>query len=524
MGRKNLKNKLFGLFILIGVIPLISVLVFSSYLKINELEDAARDEMWTKTIAVDSHVEDRLNTNFYMLHAAAFMPSIKDFFVNSTPESTQLVSDTLREINGIFRDDSLMALTGPDGMQLLRTDNLAPVNIFKREHFQTAIKGHDYVSNVIKSMASGGNIVVISSPVRNGKGEVTGTIQRNLLISEFQKFVESMSDENTSILLLDRDGNVVARSNKNLYGEENGELNIPTLFVSKAMAGIFGVTRMELSGTDCIVSYRKNAITGWPIIIIKPYSYILSRVHEAIMRTAGIGIVFIILVSVAAYRFSGKTVKPIHDFLSNARRAANEGNVVKEVDIATNDEVEEIAEAFNMIRSARDSYRQETERDTLTSLYTRGAVEAICRRKIEEYSEAGQEFGYIAFFLIDLDDFKNINKMYGRIFGDRVLFEFAQRLRKLYRPLDCVGRMEADEFIAVVDQVSDIAEVMQKAKHLNNMAKNLIVDDQNIELAATIGISFYPKNGATYDEVIRAARHALSKAKTKGKGSYYVED
>ena len=227
------------------------------------------------------------------------------------------------------------------------------------------------------------------------------------------------------------------------------------------------------------------------------------------------------MISLTAYRFSGKTVKPIHDFISNARKVASGEAGAENVVISTDDEVGEIAKAFNTMRTSRDAYRKETERDTLTGVYSKDAVEYICKKKIDNFNEPDQNYGSIAFYIVDLDSFKDINKTYGRLFGDRGLLEFAQKLSRLFRPLDCVGRLEGDEFIVVVDQVADIDEIVEKAKHVIRMAAKITIDEQPVNLSASVGIAFFPQNGGDYESVFRAARQAIFVAKSKGKGSYH---
>ena len=521
MRRRNLKNKLFMLFVLIGITPLIIILVLGGVSRVSEMERVAREEMWTKTAAVDNHITDLLNTNLYVLNTVAYMPTIQSYLETKSPEEKLVVGETLKNTNEIFRDKNLMALTDSTGVQLIRTDNRPVVDISRREHFQRAMSGENFVSNAMKSMATGDMIVVIASPVKNKANVTIGMVQRNFPLSTYRNFVDSLTDVNSSIILMDREGQVLAQSNKHLLGDSDDSFTIPTQFVSKAMSGVFGVTRVEVNGVDSMVSYRRNAATGWPIVIVKPYSQLLARVNEELFKLAVFGLVCVTMISLAAYRFSGQTVKPLQEFLSVAKKAAKGESTDGGVVASTDDEVEEIAEAFNAIRSSRDSYMKETERDTLTGLYTKAAVEAICEKKLERFSDPDQNYGSIAFYIVDLDNFKEVNKTYGRLFGDRVLLEFAQKLRRLFRPLDCVGRIEGDEFIAVVDQVSDAEEIMEKAKHVIEMASNIEMDDQPVDISTCVGVAFFPQNGQDYESVLRAAKQAISVAKSKGKGSFH---
>ena len=522
MGRKNLKNRLFGLFILIGTVPLILVLIINGLNRISDLEENARSDMWTKTIAVDNHVTDLLSMNLHVLHAVALMPTMRDYISAPAKEKETVVIQTMTETNRIFGDSNTMALTGADGKQLIRTDQAPLVDIIDREHFQQTMKGKDYVSNAMLSRATGKDIIVLGVPVRDDQYKTVGMVQRNFSVEGYQIFVNTLSDDKASIILMDREGKILAHSNRRLLNESERDDPIPYQFVTQAMAGVFGVVRIDVDGVDCLVSYKKNPLTGWPVIIVQPYRYIFQEANKEVMGLALLGIISIFLVSVAAYRFSGETAKPIQNILHTAKQITKEATHAEQSAVSTDDdEMQEIAEAFNELRAARDAYRQETERDTLTGLYSKDAVEAICRKKLDAFRRMEQNYDFIVFYVIDLDHFKELNETQGRLYGDRVLLEFAQRLRKIFRPLDCVGRLENDEFIAVVDYMTDLEEILQKAGHINRIARSLVLDEQTVPLTASVGIAFSPQDGTSYDTVLHAARKALSKAKLEGSDGFH---
>ena len=428
----------------------------------------------------------------------------------------------MNDTNWIFKDGNMMALTSKDGNQLLRTDGAPLVNVTKREHFRHAMNDADFVSNVIRSMSTGKDIVVIEVPVKNNNYQVIGMLQRNFEIEAYQSFVESLSDEQTSIVVLDREANILAHSNKNLLNvADDNELPVPYQIVSNAMAGVFDVTRAEINGVDSLIGYKKNSVTGWPIIIIYPYKYITNMVNEQIIKLALLGVIFSFIISILSYHFSRKAAQPIQEVLSKAKKISEDVEN-ENIKVASNDEIEEISHVLNEIRLERDTYRQETERDTLTTLYTKGAVKAIFN-KMKQNVNVNQSFDLTAFYLIELDHFKDLNKQLDHLYGDRVLLEFSQRLRKCFRPLDCVGRIEANEFVVIANQVSAKTDVFRKAQHINKIARSLVLDDQPVNLTASIGIAFFPQDGNLYEDLLSSARAALSKAKSEGRDRFYVK-
>ena len=521
MSRKNIRTRLFWLFILIGALPLFIVLVISGFRRVSSMEQEAKEDMWVKTSMIDNHVTDLMEMNLQVLQVSAVNPLIQQYVATRGTEQKELAERVLNDTNWIFKDSNLMALTSADGRQLFRTDKAPLVDVNGREHYRQSMMGKNFVSNVIKSKSTGEEIVVLEAPVKNNDYQVIGMIQRNFDIKAFQSFISALSEEHASVILMDREGAVIAHSNRHLLEDSDDRPVIPYQTVSQAMSGVFGVQRTEVDGVDSLVGYKRNSLTGWPIIIVYPYKYIFEAVNAEMARLTGMGLLCLLLVGIMSFRFAGKASQPILDVLHGARQLAGGANQVKDVKISTNDEVEEIAHVFREMQVERDAYRRETERDTLTGLYTENAVEAICHKKLNLYNLSEQKFDSIAFYIIDLDRFKKLNETYGRLYGDRVLLEFAQRLRRIFRPLDCVGRMEADEFIAVADQITDTAEVLKKAAHINQMARSLVLDEQPVELTASIGIALFPRNGASYETVLRSAREALSKAKQEGRDNFH---
>ena len=522
MSKKNIKTRLFWLFILIGILPLIIVLFCSGLLEVSYMEENAKSDMRMKTTVIDNYVTDLFERNFHVLHATVNNPILEQYIESTDKTQNTLVSQIMNDTNWIFKDGNMMALTGKDGSQLLRTDSAPLVNVNKREHFQQALKDRDFVSNVIKSMSTGKNIIVIEVPVKNKNYQVIGMLQRNFETEAYQSFINSLSDEQTSIIVLDREANILAHSNKDLLNiAEENELPVPYQIVSKTMAGVFDVTRAEINGVDSLIGYKKNSITGWPIIIVYPYKYIFDKVNGQITKLALLGFICSFIISVLSYHFSRKAAQPIQEVLHKAKKISEDVEN-ENIKVASNDEIEEISHVLNEIRLERDTYRQEIERDTLTTLYTKGAVKAIFN-KMKQNVNINQSFDLTAMYLIELDHFKDLNEHLGHLYGDRVLLEFSQRLRKCFRPLDCVGRLEANEFVVIANQVSAKTDVFRKAQHINKIARSLVLDDQPVNLTASIGIVFFPTDGNSYEDLLSSAHVALSKAKSEGRDRFFVK-
>lgn len=128
--------------------------------------------------------------------------------------------------------------------------------------------------------------------------------------------------------------------------------------------------------------------------------------------------------------------------------------------------------------------------------------------------------------IVDLDSFKLVNDIYGHGMGDSILIKFAETLRSAVRANDIVGRMGGDEFILYCQNIDDEKVLETKARFINEhivvAAKELMGQDMEIPLGASIGCVFVPEEGSDYKELHHKADQALYQVKKNGKHGYAV--
>ncbi|MCW8933876.1 MAG: sensor domain-containing diguanylate cyclase [Gammaproteobacteria bacterium] len=119
-----------------------------------------------------------------------------------------------------------------------------------------------------------------------------------------------------------------------------------------------------------------------------------------------------------------------------------------------------------------------------------------------------------ALFYIDLDNFKNFNDTKGHAYGDQILVEVALRLKQCIRSSDTVARIGGDEFILVLENITDKSYIKIILETITITLKtNFIVDNENIYVDCSIGVATYPDNGKTMDELLAIADSAMYKIK-----------
>lgn len=123
----------------------------------------------------------------------------------------------------------------------------------------------------------------------------------------------------------------------------------------------------------------------------------------------------------------------------------------------------------------------------------------------------------IAIFYMDLDKFKHVNDTYGHCVGDQLLKLVGQRLSSIVRAGDTIARVGGDEFTALLTTVVDKLSVSHFAKRiLDSIEKPFMIDGHKIDISISIGISFYPKDSHTVDELLINADKAMYVAKKSG--------
>lgn len=522
---KSIREKLFTLLIVMGAVPLIIVIIVAAITTTKELEDEAHTQGLLRNAIVSEHVTELCAKNFHVLHTLALNPLIKEYVVDQSTIPRLKIAELLHQTNDIFLDQNLMALTGADAVQIMRTDGSDLVNIFTRKHFHEAMKGRDYVSDIIVSLSTGKMIIVLEVPIKNDKGQPIGMLQRNFNLIELQYFVKEFDDKRNSIIVIDREGRIIANSDK-IFEDATESLDDSSYkTISQRVQDDekpSGIIRIPINGVDSLVSYSRNYTTGWIILVVQPYHYILDEVYLKIAQAIFIGLIMLAIVSAIAHRLAYKATKPIIEITQAADKIAQGNNSVEKIEISSDDELSQMAAAFNKIRSLRDTYQMASEVDKLTKLYNKTTTENICKIKLKEYEKLEKPRPILAFFVIDLDHFKRVNDTLGHQFGDKILVEFARRIRRIFRPNDCVGRFGGDEFIVIVENLPSTDIVVRKAENIKKIASEIVIDGIDAGVTASIGIAVVPSNGTDYDTLFKTADEALYRVKKMGRNDYCI--
>jgi len=179
--------------------------------------------------------------------------------------------------------------------------------------------------------------------------------------------------------------------------------------------------------------------------------------------------------------------------------------------------VNEVVASFVDI-TARKNAEQELHwqawHDSLTGLPNRAFVNERLQRAIT-LARSNQEPMTLMF--IDLDRFKDVNDTLGHSYGDVLLRQTGPRLEKGLRPEDTLGRIGGDEFAVIMPGLSPEDGPRMAQRFLAALTQPMIVNDQPLDVSASIGIASFPMHGHDAQDLMRAADVAMYFAKRSGR-------
>lgn len=154
-----------------------------------------------------------------------------------------------------------------------------------------------------------------------------------------------------------------------------------------------------------------------------------------------------------------------------------------------------------------------SNQDTVTSLYNRRYFMSVLDRKIQFNNPTET----VALLFMDLDRFKSINDTYGHLLGDQVLLEIARRLKCWNSENSLLARLGGDEFIFLYTGQVYYTQLKALAqKIIESCSDKIEIGEYVVHVTMSIGISIYPLDAQSSEELIRNADIAMYYAKAKG--------
>lgn len=170
------------------------------------------------------------------------------------------------------------------------------------------------------------------------------------------------------------------------------------------------------------------------------------------------------------------------------------------------------------LKSAQAKLDYQAHHDPLTGLPNRALLGKRLDGALQKARAAGSE---LALLFVDLDRFKTINDSLGHAVGDQVLREVAGRFGAALPERDAVVRFGGDEFVIVVEQVTERAAVERVAQAvIDQITAPIVVNGQELFVGASIGIALFPHDADDAAGLLQRADAAMYHAKDRGRDGY----
>lgn len=178
-----------------------------------------------------------------------------------------------------------------------------------------------------------------------------------------------------------------------------------------------------------------------------------------------------------------------------------------------------IQEIVNKQKNVEKVIKHQATYDNLTDLPNRIL---ILDRLSQLLHEARRHNTYIGVLFLDLDNFKKINDGLGHHIGDKLLIETGQRLIDCLRNVDTVGRLGGDEFVILLSHLKHISDIdVTLTKILQQLQIPFIINNRELLVTASIGISIYPEDGLDADTLLQHADSAMYHSKSNGRNTFH---
>ncbi|WP_457747485.1 sensor domain-containing protein [Sulfurimonas sp.] len=188
------------------------------------------------------------------------------------------------------------------------------------------------------------------------------------------------------------------------------------------------------------------------------------------------------------------------------------------ISIGTIQDITKQKDLENLLHKQKEILEHQAHHDTLTELPNRILLLDRLNQLIQKATRDKSEF---AVLFLDLDHFKEINDSLGHDVGDVVLQEVTKRFQAIIRKEDTLARLGGDEFTIIMGslQLGENASILA-LKVLASLTKPVVVQNNTLYLSCSIGISLYPTDGKSAQDLLKYADAAMYKAKDEGRNNF----
>ena len=183
-------------------------------------------------------------------------------------------------------------------------------------------------------------------------------------------------------------------------------------------------------------------------------------------------------------------------------------------------DITERKKAEKKLKELNKKLKKMVFKDSLTGTINRKPFMDLLEERV---LKANSENKKLALFFMDLENFKQVNDIYGHDIGDMILKEAARKIKRNVCSESIVGRVGGDEFVVCLKDIKSNDCAIELANRMNNaFKKKIVVNNLSIDVTVSIGISIFPDDAASAVDLLKNSDIAMYKAKNKMKNSFLL--
>jgi diguanylate cyclase len=391
--------------------------------------------------------------------------------------------------------------------------------------------------------------IIVATPVYTHENKLLGIIVLNVDLEQMFSLIQTDVDDDIKVIATNAEGDyLIHPDKKKIFGFDKGKRHLlqnDILTAQKIYSGeenklVSEIADLQSPNKQAVIALEKvtlNALGDQKYIVLGLMTS-LDEVHaqsnQLGLNTLKISLLFCALLILIAYFLALRISTPINTMATTFARF-KDGDEVPVLAAQSNDELGLLARNFSTmakklnnqfveLRNQRRVLHQVAHHDPLTGLPNRLLVED---RISQALIKAKREKSELAIMLIDLDNFKPVNDVYGHDIGDKLLKATAKAMLACVREVDTVARIGGDEFIIVLSS-GDLHHHSLSSRHIGrqiaekiraSLSQSFKIENFKLTISCSIGIALYPSDGTTLEVLTKQADQAMYYAKSMGKNT-----
>lgn len=403
----------------------------------------------------------------------------------------------------------------------LATNNISEVGLDlsdRNYHVRTVSTEEPVISETLTSKFQGSQIFVATHPVFSPRtGEFLGYVASAIRAESMAVNLKDMKLNGAAssyAYLIDENGNVI-------YHPDTAKIGLPVenLEIRKIMTDM----QNGKQSSPAIVRYTKNnhdmigacslvPRTKWMLVIVGN----MNEFEAPIKSLTTVIILFCVLITIITSIVGYFLARQISNPIIKSLESKNEQLTALYEEISASEE--ELHQQLDELNEHKATILEMAYHDSLTQLANRALFIDRLNSYISESEHSSSKFA-VAF--LDLDNFKRVNDTLGHSIGNDLLVATSKRLLSGIRADDFIARLSGDEFSIVISNIESADEITPFLdKIMEQFIEPFQLKNKTISLTVSIGISIYPKDGLTVEELLKNADTAMYKSKEIGKNTY----